>query len=70
LYSGNAQFRSQLGHQLSRLSFSQCSSVPTGKYWDSILIRPWQLPSKFFPIHYSPIILSFSAVYSEVMTVS
>jgi hypothetical protein len=27
------------------------------------------LSSKFFPIHYSPIILSFKAIYSKTLTV-
>jgi hypothetical protein len=31
-------------------------------------IRPWPLPSTFFPIHYSLIIPSYDAVQSEILT--
>jgi hypothetical protein len=36
------------------------SSVPTGKYGDSI--RPLSLPSKSFPIHHLSVTLSFNAI--------
>jgi hypothetical protein len=40
------------------LGFSMFSSAPPGKWRYSTLIRPWPLPSKSFPIDYSPLILS------------
>jgi hypothetical protein len=50
LYSGNAQFQSQQGHQLSSSKFFMVFPTLPHKRWDSISIRLWLLASKSFPI--------------------
>jgi hypothetical protein len=40
-------------------------SVSIGKYRDIISISPRSLPSKYFPIHHSPIILEFDTAQSS-----
>lgn len=37
-------------------------SVPPGKCWDNTSIRPRTLPTKSFPVYYSPVNLPFDAV--------
>jgi hypothetical protein len=67
LCSGGARFKFQSWHRLSCLRFLLFSSVPPGKCWYSTMIMSSPLPSKSFPICHSPMILSFDAMYSEIL---
>jgi hypothetical protein len=60
LYSGGAEFVLRTGNRLS-WGFLMVSSIAPGKYC-GILIRPRPLPSKSFPIHNSPVILSLDVM--------
>jgi hypothetical protein len=50
--------------------FSRFSWILPGKCWGSTLIRPSPLPSTFFPVHHSFIILPLNAVQSKLLTSS
>jgi hypothetical protein len=47
---GGVEFKSWLGHQLFWLRHLWFFLSPSGRCWDSALIRLWLLPSKSFPI--------------------
>lgn len=60
----SAWFESLPGHRLSWLRFLWFSSASLRKFRNSTTIRPRQLPSKSFLIHYSPVIVRFDAIYN------
>jgi hypothetical protein len=69
------RIREILGPNLARnpgypdWDFSFFSSVPPDKCRDSIWIRPRLLPSKYFPVHHSYIILPYSVAIVGVANI-
>jgi hypothetical protein len=53
--AGDAQFESR----------PRSSSVPPAKFRDSMSIRPEPFPSRFFPIHHSPVIVPFGQLATD-----
>jgi hypothetical protein len=64
---GRYEFKFQRGNRLSWLIILWFSSVTPDKF---LYIRPQQLPSACFPIHHLIIIISFNAIFSELLTAS
>jgi hypothetical protein len=70
LYSGGDGFESWLGilsalFEVFRVLFFLSLRAIAGV---ALQMRSWSLPSEYFPIHYSPIILSFDPILSEQLT--
>jgi hypothetical protein len=57
---GSFSGASCLKHQLERAGYHDkffwFTLFPPGKCWDSTLIKPWPLPSKFFPLNHSSVV--------------
>jgi hypothetical protein len=66
---GKCYFRTPSGTQAILSEFPLWfSTVFPGKFNSSISVRPRTPPSKPSPIHYSPVILSFDAIWSAILT--